>query len=125
VNGAGTGISNWLINQCTQTAVYWGNPTSDGYGHHLFDPPVEIPCRWQDSTIEVATSNGESQTSRAVVYLLQDVQNEGMLMLGNIADLTEDQIITPKNIADAWIIIKFDKTPYLRDNTVFLRKAYL
>jgi len=107
-----------------QTAVYWGNPTPDGYGGYTFDEAVEIDCRWVD-TIEVITdAKGENVVSRANVQVAQDVDVDGMLFLGTLDDLDSSQEENPETIPTAYRIKKFDKTPTIRGNA-FHRAAYL
>lgn len=126
------GIEATLIRSYKQTAVYWGNPKNDGFGHFTFDDPVEIKCRWEGMNQIVTDAKGNEITSRALVFVLQDVDEEGMLYLGTLDDLydsAEDSsfgaLSNPKDIEGAFIIKRFQKTPALGSTTDFLRKAYL
>jgi len=116
-------IYEMLVSSCVQTAVYWGNPVNDGYGGHTFDDPVEILCRWEDKTGTFMSNRGEQLYSKAEVYTLQDVDENGWLFLGELMDL--DSTSNPKAQDNAYEIKRFDKSPALRSTTVFLRKAYL
>ena len=119
------GIESMIARNCSSVAVYWGNPVNDGEGGFTFDDPVEIACRWEE-TIQVTTDNkGNEVTSRAVIYITQDVDEEGMLYLGTLDNLDSGQEEDPKTIQGAWIIKRFVKTPALNSSTAFLRKAYL
>lgn len=119
-------IIDLLTRNCTQTAVYWGNPANDGYGGHTFDSPVEILCRWEEKTGTFMSNRGEQLYSKGEVYVLEDVEENGWLFLGTLADITgEDDTSKPKDIAEAYEIKRFDKTPALGSTTEFLRKAYL
>ena len=120
------GIQDILVSNCTQKAVYWGNPVNDGYGGHTFDTPVEILTRWEDKTGTFMSNRGEQLYSKGEVYTLQDVDENGWLFLGTLADLTGvDDINKPKDIAGAYEIKRFDKSPALGSTTVFERIAYL
>lgn len=125
------GINGLLARTCKQTAVYWAAPTKDGYGGMSFSDPVEISVRWEEMTQVVSDAKGNEVTSRAVVYLTQDVDEEGMLYLGTLDDLYDSlesslgALDDPKEIEDVFIIKRFQKLPVLSSATEFLRKAYL
>jgi hypothetical protein len=137
------GVEAIIARACTQTAVYWGNPVSDGQGGKTFIDPVEIACRWEDMLQIVGDNKGETLTSRAVIYVTRDVQQEGMIYLGDFDDLNlllsvDDAVVTiddghvtvdgenfnPMTSESIYTIKRFEKTPVLRGNE-FLRKAYL
>jgi hypothetical protein len=110
--------------QLNQTAVYWATPSADGYGGYTWDNPVEISCRWEDTIQVITDSNGEEIVSRAVVYLDQDVDENGVLFLGSLTDLDSTQEADPMTADSAYRIRRFDKVPNIK-GTDFLRKAYL
>jgi len=116
--------------QCKQVCVYWGSPTEDGFGGKTFADPVEIYCRWEDMHQIVTDAKGAEVTSRALVFVLQDVDEEGYLYLGTLDDLYDDAessagaIDNPASIEGAYIIKRFQKTPDLK-GIGYLRKAYL
>jgi hypothetical protein len=108
-----------------QTAVYWGAPVSNGYGAFSYeDGPVEIACRWTDSTQVVTDSKGNSIVCKSVVMVGQDLEEQGMLYLGTIADLGADRGDNPETITGTWRIMRFDKIPTIKGKT-FLRVAYI
>ncbi len=120
------GIMEVVSRRCTQTAVYWGNPQNTGSGGRTFDTPVEISCRWEDRKQVLGETDGTPIISRAVVIVLQDVDEEGLLLLSTLATLTDDQKTDPmKNIEDISIIKRFSKIPVLGSTTSFMRKAFL
>jgi len=118
--------------QCKQVCVYWGSPTEDGFGGKTFADPVEIYCRWEDMHQIVTDAKGAEITSRALVFVLQDVDEEGMLFLGTLETLYDDYatdssaggINSPETIEGAYVIKRFQKTPDLK-GAGYLRKAYL
>lgn len=120
-----------ITRNCDQIAVYWGNPQNDGQGGFTFANPVELACRWESTTQIVSDAKGNEITSRAVVFVLQDVDEEGYLYLGtleNLYDIAEssmESINNPKDFVDTYIIKRFKKTPALGSSTEFLRLAYL
>ncbi len=113
-----------------QTAVYWallgedsaGVVDYDDHGQPQYTDPVEIECRWESVTVEFLDAQGTRQLSNAVVYPGEDLDLGGVLMLGELTDITDDDI--PKENDDAWEIRKFEKLPTLR-NTEILRTVYL
>lgn len=118
-------IATLMAKRCTQTCVYWGNPTENGEGGYTFDEPVELACRWEDIQQVVRDDRGNTITSRAVVYLLQDVDEQGMLFFGTLDDIDSDNYDTPKNVDGAFYIMRFSKTPTLDPTPEFLRVAFL
>jgi hypothetical protein len=105
--------------------VYWGNPVNDGYGGFTYDAPVEISCRWEDKSQLISNAGGETILSRAVVFVLQDLDWDGLLWLGELTDLTVGQRADPKSLDSICVVKRFEKTPGLASTTVFLRKAFL
>jgi hypothetical protein len=123
-------INNLLRRACKQTAVYWANPQDDGYGNKTFDDPVEIKCRWEDirqvlGTVGENTTTGYDIIPRAIVYLTQDVDEEGLLYLGTLDDLDSTQEDNPMTIEGICIIKRPAKIPSLGSTTDFLYKAFL
>lgn len=126
------GIQDNIEDMFTQKAVYWGNPKNDGEGGFTFDTPVEIDCRWESMNQVVTDSKGSEITSRAIVYCGLDLDEEGMLLLGELEDLYDSyasdssaqEVEHPKNIPNTYYIKRFQKTPSLIGDG-FLRKAFL
>jgi len=107
-----------------QKAVYWGDPQNDGFGKFTFGAePIEIDCRYEMETKVVKNSSGVDVTSSVTVHVNQDLEEEGMLYLGLLDDLTDDQLANPYE-SDALQIISFAKSPTMK-GTRFLRVAYL
>lgn len=90
----------------------------------MFADPVAIECRWVASTRLIRNADGEEIVSRAEVQVSQNVDENGYLYLGALADLDSDEEDNPMKKADAYKIQRFDKTPTIRGNQYF-RKAYL
>ena len=112
-----------------QTAVYWalastesGGVAYDDFGQPQLTDPVEIKCRWDDTSEEFIDPKGTKQVSRSKVYTDRDVVVGEVLMLGVLTDV--DGSISVKENDNAWEIKRFDKTPNLKA-TEFLRTAYL
>lgn len=119
-------IDNSIVRLCTQTAVYWGTPMNDGYGTFTFKDPVEINCRWEDKKEVYSGSDNKELVSRAVITVLQDLDEEGYLYLGELDDFdSAADISNPKIILKAYEIKRFDKIPELGSTNKYLRKIYL
>lgn len=113
-----------LANLLKQVAVYWGDPSSDGYGGRTFDDPVEINVRWQDRQELFVDAQGREQTSRAVVYVATDLNIGGYLYLGALADLSSAEEGDPLSISTAYEIRSISKTPDIGADR-FARKVWL
>ena len=113
-----------------QVCVYWGLASDesagvafDDYGQPILTDPVELDCRWEDVSEEFIAADGTRQFSNAKVYVEQDVDVGGVLMLGTIeADITDSSNV--KENEGAWEIKRFDKLPTFKA-TEFLRTAFL
>lgn len=124
-------IANYVERLCEQTAVYWGNPQDDGKGGFTYDNPVEIKCRWEDGTEVISTEDKgkvRELVSKAQVWVLQDVDEEGYLYLGTLD--SEDALDSaeeddPSIVDGAYRIRVFEKTPVMRRSDEFIRKVYL
>jgi hypothetical protein len=125
-------IQQSLIRVCTQTAVYWGAPKNDGFGSFTYDDPIELTppngVRWEDRisiTGKLMDKMGDIFSCNAVVYVQQDVDEEGYMFLGTLNDLDSDQAADPTLVSGAYRIKRFDKIPAMRSDTEFTRKAFL
>ena len=118
------GIESFIAKSLNQTAVYWGNPINNADGGKTFDPPIEIPCRWEEKIEVVNDNQGREIMSIAIVYTEIDTDVEGLLLLGTFNDLDSDMDENPKNDLAVKIIRRFDKESSL-DGKSFIRKTYL
>lgn len=118
-------IIKFVESVCVQTAVYWGAPEPDGYGGTTYGDPIEIDCRWDDSTKLIRNNNGEEIASKAEVLVTQDLDNEGYLYLGSLDDLDSDQLDSPEDVKGAYKIQRIDKNPLFRSSSEFVRMVYL
>ena len=116
--------STVFTNQLSQTAVYWGNPASDGYGGRTFDAGVEISVRWEDTQEMFVDDAGQESVSRAIVFVSQDVKVGGYLHSGPLSDISSAEDVDPLTVSTAYEIRKFDKVPSI-DATIFVRTAWL
>ena len=108
----------------TDTAVYWGNPTTDGYGGRTFDDPIEVPCRWQQTQELFIDTSGKEVRSQAVCYVDRDLDLGGFLYLGTLASLSSAEEGSPYEVANAFEIRSLNKTHDLAGGR-YLRKVWL
>jgi len=118
-------IEAYLKRICINTAVYWSDPTANEDGVMQFTTPVEIKCFWKDGIENIIDKNGRETVSRAAVYLLQDVDEGGMLYFGELEDLTTAQKSDPRTVAKAYEIKLFVPSQSLHLKGEFNRKAML
>lgn len=120
-----SGITKFIKYVCVQDAVYWAPDHIDGYGLMIYKLPMQIKCRWTDTVRTVTDNNGELIVCKAEVLVTQDLQINGMLYLGDLNSLTEQQKNNPQLIDTAYTIKRIDKVPLFRSKDEFVRTVYL
>ncbi len=118
-------IGRFIQKWCHTPCIYWGNPQEDGYGSYTFDDPEDIMCRWEESTQLIIDQNGDKVVSRAVIYLSQPLQYNGLVKLGSVEDLDSVEAADPSLLEDAYTIKRVEKIPDLRNPSVFLYRVSL
>lgn len=105
-----------------QKAVYWPPSELDDFGKPTWGTAVEIDCRWEDVQEQFINSNGETALSRAKLIVDRDLENKGVLWLGELDDVVD--INDPKDNPNAWEILRFMKTPDFKGRR-YLREVLL
>jgi len=105
-----------------QKAVYWEPIGFGPSGEPTFDAPVQIKCRWEDTSEVFIDGQGVNQVSNSIVYVDRDVKVQGQLWFGKLNELSSQN--TPALNPGAYAIRKFDRIPDLKVKK-FLRLAYL
>ena len=118
-------VASFLNRFCTDTVVYWGIPVTELDGSKQFASPVEIKALWKEEIEMIRNTEGKEVVSNATVYVLQDLEDHGMLFHGELVDLTLAEKNDPKKREDAYEILLFIKTPALHLKTEFNRKAMI
>lgn len=92
-----------------QTATYWA-PTGvkDMYGTQTYTR-TELPCRWEGKAESILSKTGDETISKAKVFLAEDVDLNGYLLLGTS---TEDN---PTAVPEAREIRQIAQIPDLRN----------
>jgi hypothetical protein len=119
-------IAEYISDICAQKAVYWSNPQSNGFGRMTYDDPEEIDCFWIDEQETKTDDSGKEWVTNAKVYVLVDLDEQGVLWLGTLTSLSTAQKNDPlANLQKAREIKRFVKTPSLYDESTYVRKAVL
>lgn len=118
-------IERYVKRIAKQTAVYWGSPTSREDGSNQYTTPIEIRCLWKDDKQLIPDRDMREVSVKALVYVFQDLDEQGMLFLGCLNDLTTAQKADPRRVPRAYEITRFVKTPSLYMRGQFNRQAYI
>ena len=119
-------IADHISDICIHTAVYWGSPQNNGFGRMTYDDPVEISCFWIDEQETLIDNDGKEWVTKAKVFVLQDIDEQGVLYLGSLSGLTDSQKSDPVASLDkAREVKRFLKTPSLYDDDTYVRKVIL
>lgn len=118
-------IANTIKKFTVQDAIYWGNPTPDGYGGFTYDDPVQIKVRWDQKQEIVTNDKGTEVISDAQVLVNFDMKPGEYLMLGTIEDLGVSGYEDPEEVSGAERIVGLEKIPMPRSNTDFARTVKL
>ncbi len=124
------GIHKFIQKVCVQTAVYWPSPTPDGYGGMSYGTPVELKppnngVRWDEQAEVLSDNQGKEMISKARVLTPNDLDEQGMLFLGTLDELSTAQKADPRLVEGAFEIRRFDRVPMVMSTDVFVRTAYL
>jgi len=118
-------IEDVIAEFIVQTAVYWAPGAEDGYGSKVWGTPVEVDCRWDETTELVKNNNGEEVIAKASVLVNDDLKEGGYLLLGSLDDLDSAEEADPMTVEGAWEIISWKKIPMVFATDDFVRTAYL
>lgn len=92
-----------------QTCTYWAQTGLNMSGKGTFATPVQLACRWEDVALLFLDKRGQEATSKSRVFLAQDIDIQGYLMLGTTS--TAD----PTTLPEAWEVRSLKSTPDLRN----------
>jgi hypothetical protein len=122
-------VTNFITWPCKQKATYWppgseesGGRDYDDFGNPMYASPIEIKCRWDDTTEETVTAEGTVFTSIAQVIVDYEVAIKGVLLLSEIINVSD--LTVPKNNLGAGEIRRVTKNPNI-PATKYLVMAYL
>jgi len=117
-------MTNVFPIQRNQTCVYWAASQPDGYGGYTYANPVELKCRWQNVNQTIMNKESEEILCRAIVFVGQDIDDQGRLKLTTLAELSTAEQADPI-AARAYIIQRVDKTPSISKPTRYVWRVYL
>jgi hypothetical protein len=120
-------IMSMYRSSLVQKAVYWGNPVNNGYNKFTYDSPIEIDCRWEGKEQLLRTWDGGGLTLSyiGIVWVDQDLDENGCLFLGTLDDLDSGAEEEPLSMDTVFRIQQFEKLPRMRSTTEFIRRAFL
>jgi hypothetical protein len=97
-----------LSSSLNQTVTYWAPQAFGLEGGRVFAAPAALKARWEDKSEQVMDPKGEVFVSRARVYTLDVLENDGYLYLGttNEAD--------PRTLDKAYEVKATRSVPNLR-----------
>lgn len=104
-----------------QKAIWWDRLDPDKYGKFAYDAPLEIDCRWDDSSHEYRNEIGEKAFSQSTVYPDRVMKTGDKLKRG---DIESDTPTDPTSVEGVYEIQRFEQIPNLR-NTEILFIAHL
>ena len=105
-----------------QKAIWWWAYSGLGeFGKSIYNPPVEIDCRWEDVVEEFINPNGDREASRSKLIVDRDMKVKDKLKLGKLDSTIMDD---PNDNEDVWEALQFMKTPDFRGRK-YLREVYL
>jgi len=108
----------------TDTAVLWAYSSTNGYGEAVFSAATEIDVRWEERYESFISTDGTNLTSKAIVHVNVDIDPNSFLYLGEIDDLSAEEIANPKLVETAYSVKAFRKVKDLYSKNT-LRKVYL
>lgn len=109
---------SWLHRRLSQEYTYWAPSGIDAWSKRTYYSPVTISGRWEDTTQEFFTPEGENLFSKAVIYTLADVLPAGYLYKG-ISTATD-----PTTVSGAQPVQRLDKIQDIAFRTTLI-KVYL
>lgn len=118
-------IETYMKRICRDDAVYWASPEPTSSGYMTYSDPREIKCRWISATEMIVLRTGREVTSLATIWVLEDLDEGGMLFHGKLDDLSADQKADPRKVPNAFEIRIPWKTPSLAMQDEYVRKIAL
>lgn len=93
-----------------QKAVYWPpGPHDNSGGIALYEPPVELDCRWEDIAEQFINKNGETVVSKSKIFFQDKVEQDGVVKLGGFSTVTN--LTDPFDNEGAWEIQSVSSLP--------------
>lgn len=117
-------IERYIKRISQHTAVYWSTPVAAADGSNTYAAPVEISCFWKEGFRENPDRDMKIVSAKAVVYVSQDLDEQGMLFKGTLNDLTTAQKADPRKVSRAYTY-EFVKTPSLHLKGKYNRMAII
>jgi len=118
-------IERYIKRISKDKAVYWPSPTPREDGSNSYGAPIEINCFWKDGFQSIPDRDMREVSVKALIYVSQDLDEQGMLYKGRLQDLTAAEKADPRLVERAYEITKFVKTPSLHLRNQYNRQVYI
>jgi hypothetical protein len=80
-------VPNLIKRMLRQDAVLWTFTGEDEFGNKTYADPVQIKVRWEDKTEQFLDRKGNTQVSRAQVYVDRKIEERSALWKGTLAEV--------------------------------------
>lgn len=91
-----------------QTCTYWAPGERDIHGKMTYMAPVQKACRWEEISLTFQDKRGEEHQSKSRVFMEDDVDVDGYVMLGTSSEAD------PTSLETAFEIQQKSRIPNLR-----------
>lgn len=118
-------IDRYIKRISKHIAVYWSSPVPRPDGSNSYAAPIEIRCFWKGASQLIPDRDMKEISIKALVYVSQDLDEQGMLFLGKLSNLSTQEKADPRLVSRAYEITRFVKTPSLYMNGEYNRQAII
>lgn len=107
-----------LIKKCRiHTAILWRRNGDSGRGYFVYAAPVEIKCRWNETSEQMYDDKDTEFRCIAEVIVDRDVSVGDALLYGELADVSHDHM-DPLAIPNTATVKKIDRLMTLRNKEI-------
>lgn len=103
--------------QYNENIVYWSPPTRDAQGDTVFSTPIELLVAYAQKSEKYVDDKGVEQVSHSIIRTDQILQPNGYTYIGDLMDLSDEEIIDPRKQALSFPIKRVMKEKSLRTKT--------
>ena len=124
-------MANLVKRMLRQDAILWTYAGEDRFGRKTYEEPRQIKCRWEEKTEQFLDRTGNTQISRAQVYVPEKIPELSVLWQGTFATVVvandEDGVPDPFVNPGAYEVRQYGEQPNFkaRPPSKFLRWVYL
>jgi hypothetical protein len=96
-------------------AVYWSFRKINKDGTAAYERAREISCRWHEKQQNIIDINGKEVVSTATIYVVEDLDPQGMIYHGRLEDLNSTEQNDPREVKDAYEFKSVMKKPDIQE----------